>query len=105
MARESDVYGFTGGLITVKAGGGSALLINAAPGQVSVTMKYASGGSLEIHPCPVGASAASTLPTGSSGYLLATSEVFNTSGPTRMFLVATGSDANVFFLKGLGPGF
>lgn len=108
MAREADVSTLYSQLITIKAGGGSAMLMGATAGQVGWLLKYASGGSLEIHGCPtlpIGVSTGSALPSGSSGYLLATTEPFSIAGPSRFFLVATGTDAIAYVLRAMGPGF
>lgn len=105
MAREADVSSLQTSLVTVKAGGSSAMAMLATAGQVGWLFKYASGGSLEIHSAAVGISAGSALASGSSGYLMASTEVMSIAGPARFFLVATGSDAVVNVVRAMGPGF
>jgi len=62
MARETDIQGFITQVITIPAGGTNAVLVSPIPGQVAQTIKYQSGGSLEIIPAPY--SAGSPIPWG-----------------------------------------
>lgn len=103
MARELTVYGFTCGFYAVPAGASLAVLVQAAPGEITSSVKYFSGGSLEIIGC-VGPGLTG-VPTPGSGYLLGTAEVMNIDGAARYFLVATGATAVAYFAKGLSQGY
>lgn len=104
MARELTVYGITAGIYNVP--GGTGMLIRAAPGEISSTIKYFGGGSLEI----VGAGGPSlsvglTSSLAGTGYLLSSLEAFNFEGAAYYYLIATGATATAYFLKGLSQGF
>lgn len=105
MARENDIHAFGTTTITLAATG--TLLIPEEAGQVSGTVKYLSGGSLEIVGVGVGitytGTSLSSLP--GKGYFLDISETINFEGPVRYYLVATGSPAVLSVLKGLSSGY
>lgn len=105
MARENDIHAFGTTTITLAATG--TLLIPEEAGQVSGTVKYLSGGSLEIVGVGVGitytGTSLSSLP--GKGYLLGTSEAFSYCGPARYYLVATGSTAQCLLIRGYGPSY
>lgn len=105
MARENDVQGLLPIPVTVAATGASAMWMGATAGQVGWQFKYFSGGSLEIHAAPLGSTSGSALPSGSSGYLMSTTELFSVTGPARFFFVATGSNAVAHVVRSMGPGF
>lgn len=102
MARELTVYGFTCGSFAVPAGASLAVFVKAAPGEVYSSVKYFSGGSLEI----IGASLGQTFSiTAGTGYLFGTTEVINIAGAASYFLCATGATVVAYFAKGLSQGF
>lgn len=105
MARVQDVFGF--GVTQLVIGLSSVLFIPPREKQLSMALKYVSGGSLEIFPSPVGATAGTTA-TGvswGSGYLMGTTEVFNVQGAPRFYLAATGATAIAHLALGLSdPG-
>lgn len=102
MARELTVYGFTCGILAVPAGASLAVFVKAATGEVSSTLKYFSGGSLEI----IGASLGNTYAiSAGTGYLLSANEAINIDGAATYFLCATGSTAVAYFAKGLSQGY
>lgn len=102
MAREGNIFGVTTGIYTVGIGASLALLVQGAPGEGSSTVKYFSGGSLEIIGIPVGTT---TVPTAGTGYLFGNGEVVNIAGAARYWLVATGATAIAYFAKGLTQGY
>lgn len=104
MAREADIHGFGTTLIAV--GISAAFLVIENSKQVSGTIKYFTGGSLEIVGITSGFTATGTsLIMSGLGYLLGTSEAVNYSGPARYYLAATGSTATAYLLTGYGPGY
>jgi hypothetical protein len=102
---RDEVWGFQQQQLVVGTSAGFGLLITPLPGEVSSQVKYASGGSIEIFNCPVGTTAPGTSLVAGKGYLLGTAEVLNITGPAQYYLVATGSTATAFCLKGLGANF
>lgn len=107
MARESDIYGLGVTLLTILPTGASALLIDGSgvTGAVSQTLKYFSGGSLEIINAPKGATTPGASLASGSGYLMAQTEILNVSGPARYYLLATGATTQAYMLWGLSQGF
>ena len=104
MAREADIHGFRATMLAV--GMSSPLLIVENSGQVSGTIKYFSGGSLEIVGVTFGVTYTGTsLQIAGTGYLFGTSEAFNYSGPARFYLCSTGATAVAYQLLGFGPGY
>lgn len=105
MARIQDVAGL--GVTQLAIGTSAALFIPPREKQLSMALKYVSGGSLEIFPAPVGATSGTTA-TGVSvglGYLMGTTEVFNIQGAPRFYLAATGATAIAHLALGLSdPG-
>lgn len=107
MAREADLYGVSTALISVPLGATVALLMQPAPGEVASTIKYVSGGSLEIHGAPVGTTApgGSLVTLNGTGYIFGTSEVLSFDGATRYYLMATGATVVCAQIRGLSSGF
>ncbi len=108
MARELTAYGFAVTLLTVPAGYSNALLVNPVPGQVSSTLKWFSGNSLEIMQAAVTLGAGLSVPIQTAtgqGYLLSVSEAVNTDGAARYYLCATGATTQAYLLMGLSQGF
>lgn len=103
VARELTVYGVTSGFIAVPAGVSLAYLMQQAPGEISSSIKYVGGGSLEI--IGRGGQGATVVPTAGTGYLMSGGEAFNFDGAASYYLVATGATATLYFLKGLSQGF
>lgn len=107
MPMQSDVFGVIGEKIVVGPGATLAFLVGATAGQLSSTIKYFSGGSLEIIQAPVGTTwaGASLVNLQGTGYLMGTSEAVNLSGPVRYYLMATGSTTVCYHIRGLSDGF
>lgn len=103
MARELTAYGFTAGQYVVGVGASFSVLVQAAPGEISSTVKYFSGGSLELIGC-TGPGATGGVVAG-SGYLFDAGEAVNIDGAARYYLCATGATAIAYFAKGLSQGF
>ena len=102
MARELTAYGFAATLLAIPAGSASAMLIFPNSKEISMTLKYFSGGSLEIFNAPLGNTTGSANGVSAGlGYLLATSEVVNATGAPRYYLCATGATAVAYLLIGL----
>lgn len=71
------------------------LRISPLPNQVVTSLKYASGGSIEIvNPILSGSSTAAASGWG-AGYLLGSTEVFTVQGPATFYLAASGATALV----------
>lgn len=102
MARELTAYGFTCGSYAVPPGASNSILVQAAPGEISSTIKYFSGGSLELIGAP-GPGLTGGVVAG-SGYLFGT-EILNITGAARYYLCATGATAVAYFAKGLSQGY
>ncbi len=111
MARELTAYGFAVTLLTVPAGYSLALLVSPIAGEVSSTLKWFSGGSLEILQAgftQVSAQTQAVFPVQTAvdqGYLLSVAEVVNTDGAARYYLAATGTTTQAYLLRGLSQGF
>jgi hypothetical protein len=109
MASSSDaVFGLGATQVIVPPGATNAVLVVNVPREIANTVKYLSGGSLEIHGTINGSTmaGASLAPLIGAGYLLGTTEAINIAGPARFYLMATGSTAVACLLKGLSaPGF
>lgn len=107
MAREADTYALGATQFFIPAGATNALLVLPEWGEVSHTIKWVSGGSLEIQHPPLGPSYAAgqtwmgaslaALGTG-NGWILGTTEADNVNGPARYYLMATGSTAVAYKL-------
>lgn len=104
MARELAAYAYAVTLFTVPAGYSNALLVTPAAGEISSTLKYFTGGSLEILQATQGAS--TPVQTAAAlGYLLGTTEIVNTDGAARYYLCATGTTTQAYYLRRLSQGF
>jgi hypothetical protein len=110
MARELTAYGFAVTQLIIPAGYSNALFVTPVNGQISSTLKWFSGSSLEI----MGAGAVTlgggiTTPpvqtAAGQGYMLSVSEAVNTDGAVRFYLCATGATAVAHFLIGLSQGY
>lgn len=98
--------------------------MNVFPGQQAITVKYLSGGTLEILPASLGMSfvpgtstysapyfsagstqtAAMLAALSGTGYLMGTSEALNITGPARFYLSATGATVVTTVIRGLSAG-
>lgn len=111
MARELTAYGFAVTLFTVSAGYSLSLLVSPVAGEISHTLKWFSGGSLEIMQAGFTQSSAQTQAVfpvqtaAGQGYLLGQTELENTDGAARFYLCATGSTAQGYMLRRLSQGF
>lgn len=111
MASSSDaIFGVGVTQIIVPPGGSFAVFIDLQQRQTSTLVKYFSGGTLEIQSANL--LTGSTLPGSSlaplqgTGYILGTSEALNIDGPTRFYLMASGSTAIACLMRGLtAPGY
>lgn len=108
MSRDSDIYGVNTLPIIVPPGATLAVLREGAAGQAATLLKWYSGGSISIIGCTVGSTltAAELVSAGNSGgYILGTAEALSVDGPTRFYLMATGTTATVMQIRGLTSGF
>lgn len=101
MARETTCYGLDATLLVIPAGASNALLITPIANQVSMSLKYASGGSLEIFKAVSGGTQPAVAISLGAGYPIATTEIVNCSGAPRFFLAATGATTLANLLIGL----
>lgn len=94
MAREDDIHGITCGVLTI--GLSTIVGITVAPGQLAVSLRYATGGSLEI---------GGSGHTWGAGYLMASTEIkdFNCAG--TFFLAARGATVTAYIMRGLSAGY
>lgn len=109
MASSNDsIFGLGATQVIVPPGATNAVLVLNVPREIANTLKYLSGGSLEIHGTINGSTmvGASLAPLIGHGYILGTSEAINIAGPARFYLMATGATAVACLIKGLSsPGF
>lgn len=103
MAREVMVYSFGTTNLAVPPGATAALLVKPFDSQVSMSLKYVSGGSLELFNASQNATTAGAAFTGTlaTGYLFATTEVLNVTGAPKYYLAATGATAVAALVVGL----
>lgn len=126
MASSSDdIFSLATSRVTVPVGATLAAFVDILPGEISCTVKYLSGGTLEILQCSTGASlvsggsqlfSAPNFMSGSTqtvamlaalsgtGYLMGTSEVLNFDGAPRFYLSSTGATTIVTLIRGLRAG-
>jgi hypothetical protein len=102
--------------IVIPPGATQAVLISPFAGQLSVTLKYSSGGTLEVLPAglttlgspgcflPIAQAAATLAALSGMGYLLGGSEVLSISGPASFYLSSLNATSIVYaiFTKGQG---
>lgn len=105
MARESDIFGLVGGRATIAPGATLALFMSPIAGQAAWTVKYLSGGTLEILGATLpsaGAtiSAADLVALSGTGYLMGTTEALSLDGPASFYLSALSATTMVTFLRG-----
>lgn len=109
MARELTTYGYAVTQFAIPAGYSLALLVTPAPGEIGGTLKWFSGGSLEIMQAGVtGGGVGITTPiqtAAGQGYLMGTTEIVNTDGAARYYLCASGSTAVAYCLRRVSQGF
>lgn len=109
MASSSEsIFGVVTSQVVVPPGATNAVFVDVVPKEGAVLLKYFSGGTLEIHGSITGSTlpGATLAPLIGTGYILSTSEVISLAGPTRFYLMATGSTAVACLLRGLtAPGF
>ncbi len=109
MASSSEsILGLITSQVAIPAGATLAVFVENSPNQGALLLKYFSGGTLEIHGTGNGSTmpGASLAPLIGTGYILGTSEVVALNGPTRFYLMATGSTAVACLMKGLtSPGY
>ena len=91
--RGSDVFRLLTERLTIGSSGGYVAGSTGGAQVVSVTVKYLSGGTLEI----LGTSAQ----TAGTGYLMGTSEALTFGGPTAFFLSSTGATSIVALIRSI----
>lgn len=106
-----SVYGFQPSRLTIGSGATLATWVTNVAGQNSLTLKYISGGTLEI----IGATSINGVQTtialtdlaalSGNGYLIAANESLSFDGAPRFYLSATGATTIVQILRGMGQGF
>lgn len=95
MSRSEDISIFKPERLDV--GVSQVVGVTLVAGQISIILKYFSGGSLEVID-PLAQGGQTVL--GGSGYMLATSEALNSSMIGTFYLTATGSTATAMLLRG-----
>ena len=123
-SSAEDIYSVFPARVTVPPGSTQAIFVDVLSGQKAITIKYLSGGTLEILPATLGVSfvpGASTIngtyfihgstqtaamlgALNGTGYLMGTNEILNISGPCRFYLSATGATTLVTTIRGLNAG-
>lgn len=106
MASSNDnIQTLETGKIIIPVGATLAVKVAQIPEQVALTMKYFTGGTLEIIGITAGPGAtysASQLATLSgNGYLVDSTEVLNYGGPTAFYLSSTGATTTVYYQRGM----
>lgn len=101
MARETTSYGFGVTTLVVAPGVSNALLVYPQPNQVSMALKFYSGGSMEIFRCTPGSTTPAVAIATNGGYPLGDTEIINSTGAPRFFLAANGATATAKLLLGL----
>lgn len=106
MASQDDIFAYGATKLVVGPGATLALLVTGIAGEVGGILKYFSGGSLEIIGVTTGQSltAAQMVTALGTGYLLGTTEIVNTDGNARYYLMALGATSIAYSLKGLSSG-
>lgn len=109
MASSSEpIFGVKTSQVAVPPGATNAVFVDASNLQGALLLKAFSGGTLEIHGAINGTTmvGASLAPLIGTGYILGAAEVVSLAGPTRFYLMATGSTAVACLMKGLtAPGY
>ena len=98
--RSVDVHSLYPETLTI--GSSLSVLVSPLPGQLTVTLKYGSGGTLWF--------SGSTLTTGctfatAQRYLMASTEIFNFVGAGQFKLEVTGATTTVYLVRGRSAGF
>lgn len=103
MARNRDVFQFISERVTVGLSGFIGL--TALPGQIAMTVKYMSGGTLEIGGSYSLVNGVSTAFSWGNGYQLSSSEIFNANMSGGYLLAASGATSIAHVIRGLSEGF
>lgn len=104
--------------VNIAPGSTQAFFLDVIPGQVTTTVKYISGGTLEIIGCTTNAgindpskiavsttfSVADLGALNGTGYLMGTTEILSVDGPIRVYLSSTGATTTVCLIKGRASG-
>lgn len=91
MSRNQDIIAT--GATQFVVGLSQVVRLVAGPNQYAQTLKWLSGGSLEIVPIQLSGSSTAAGNAWGKGYLLSTTEVFNVGGPATMYFAASGATA------------
>ena len=129
VSSSDDIFALYPQRYTIGVGATLAQWIDILPAEKSLTVKYLSGGTLEILPALSGASLIAAAVAGASqgvgfyqptagttqtpamlaalsgtGYLMGTSEVLTVDGAPRIYLSATGITTFVTVIRACGAG-
>ena len=112
MATSSydSVFGLQTSRITVPVGATVAVFVQGVTAQVSFSMQYISGGTLEILGATLLGTVFSTLPVtdlataSGTGYLLPTSAAISFMGTPRFYLSSLAATTIVQVVRGIGQG-
>lgn len=122
VSSNDGIFGVLPSRITVGSGATIAYFMDVCSGERSLTLKYLSGGTLEILEATVQAVynasysvqgitiVGTTLPASQlaaingTGYLMGTTEILTFSGSPRMYLSATGATTFLTAIIGKGQG-
>lgn len=107
MSRDNNVYGIGATRVIIPPGATRAFLMQPVAGELTSTIKYFEGGSLEIIGATLGVSFTPSFLVSllGKGYLVSTNEAVNINGPARYYMMATGATSIAYILKGLSQGF
>jgi hypothetical protein len=110
MAAQDAIVSIRTEQVTIPAGHTLGYYVDALPGQVSIQLKYMSGGSLLL----IGAASGMTVPGSTMPgatiaalgatffYLFGTTESLSIAGPARFYLAASAA-TQVAIIRGISP--
>ena len=124
VSSNDEIFTIVPSRVTIAPGATNAYFLDVFPGEKNLTIKYLSGGTLEILPCTLGVSlpvgntqygsgyftagttqtAAMLISLSGSGYLMGNTEVLTFDGSPRCYLSALGATTMVTIMKSCGNG-
>lgn len=99
MARTDDVFQFLPERINV--GLSSIIGVTVWPGQVSVSLKYFTGGTLEVGGTYAVTAGATVAFTWGKGYVMDTAESLSSNMSGIFYLAATGATVTAMLIRGI----
>lgn len=106
VSSNDDIFGVNPFRIFVPVGATAAYFMDSVAGEKAITIKYVSGGTLEILEAVNGTTMSGTtlLAVSGTGYLMGNSEVITFDGPTRMYLSCLGATTLLMSIRGKSAG-